>query len=79
MLISHVLHANTTQKPTSLVEQGNYENRQSSGAQNIKHMLNLWKLALRSHLNTDTVERDTNRNSVTTKTTHQQLDHSSKS
>ena len=31
---------------------------QSSGERNIKSLLNLWKLALRGHLNTDAQARD---------------------
>ena len=54
----HILH---TSKSTSLTDEGNSAYCQSSGTHNIKHM-NLWKLALRGHLNTDAQARDQTRN-----------------
>ena len=34
-----------------LADEGNYVYWQSRGAHNIKHIYNIWKLALRGHLN----------------------------
>ena len=53
--MTHILHTSTVHKTASLAGEGNSAYCQSSGAHNIKHILdiNLWKLALRGHLNTD--------------------------
>ena len=48
----HILRTSTEHKTASLADEGNSAYCQSSGAQNIKH-INLWKLTLRGHLNTD--------------------------
>ena len=47
----HILRTSTVHKTASLADEGNSAYCQSSGAHNIKR--NLWKLALRGHLNTD--------------------------
>ena len=49
--MTHILRTSTLHKTASLADEGNSAYCQSSGAHNIKH--NLWKLALRGHLNTD--------------------------
>ena len=48
--MTHILHTRTVHKTASLADEGNYVYLQSSGAQTY---INLWKLALRGHLNTD--------------------------
>ena len=50
--MSHILRMSTEHKTASLADEGNSAYSQSSGAHNIKH-INLWKLTLRGHLNTD--------------------------
>ena len=50
--MTHILRKSTEHKTASLADEGNSAYCQSSGAHNIKH-INLWKLALRGHLNTD--------------------------
>ena len=50
--MTHILRTSTEHKTASLADEGNSAYCQSSGAHNIKH-INLWKLALRGHLNTD--------------------------
>ena len=50
--MSHILRTSTEHKTASLADEGNSAYCQSSGAHNIKH-INLWKLTLRGHLNTD--------------------------
>ena len=47
-------------KTASIADEGNSAYCQSSGTHNIKH--NLWKLALRGHLNTDAQARDRTQN-----------------
>ena len=54
--MSHILHTSTVHKTASLADKDDSAYCQSSGAHNIKH--NLWKLALRGHLNTDAQARD---------------------
>ena len=54
------LHTSTVHKTASLADEGNSSYCQSIGAYNTKH--NLWKLALRCHLNTDAKARDRIRN-----------------
>ena len=49
--MTHILRTSTVHKTASLAGEGNSAYCQCSGAHNIKH--NLWKLALRGHLNTD--------------------------
>ena len=49
--MTHILQTVTVHKTASLADEGNSAYCKSSGAHNIKH--NLWKLALRGHLNTD--------------------------
>ena len=56
--MTHILHTSTVHKTASLADEGNSVNCQSSGAHNIIHYINLWKLALRGHLNTDEQARD---------------------
>ena len=51
--MTHFLRTSTEHKTASLADEGNSAYCQSSGAHNIKHMVNLWKLTLRGHLNTD--------------------------
>ena len=62
--MTHILHASTVHKTASLADEVNSAYCQSSGAHNIKH--NLWKLALRGHLNTDVQVRDRTRNFLLT-------------
>ena len=50
--MSHILQMSTEHKTASLADEGNSSYCQSSGAHNI-NTYNLWKLTLRSHLNTD--------------------------
>ena len=50
--MSHILRTSTEHKTASLADEGNSAYCQSSDAHNIKH-INLWKLTLRDHLNTD--------------------------
>ena len=50
--MSHILRTSTEHKTASLADEGNSAYCQSSGAHNIRH-INLWKLTLRGHLNTD--------------------------
>ena len=50
--MSYILRTSTEHKTASLADEGNSAYCQSSGAHNIKH-INLWKLTLRGHLNTD--------------------------
>ena len=50
--MSHLLHTNTVHKTASIADEGNSEYCQFRGAHNINH-INLLKLALRGHLNTD--------------------------
>ena len=64
--MTHILHTSTVHQTASLVDEGNSAYCQSSGAYNIRH--NLWKLALRGHLNTDTQARDRTRNIWLTRT-----------
>ena len=66
--MTHILHTSTVHKTASLADEGNSAYCQSSGAHNIKH--NLWKLALRGHLNTDAQARDRTRNFMLTGTMH---------
>ena len=47
--VTHILRKSTVHKTASLADEGHSAYCQSSGAHNIKH--NLWKLALRDHLN----------------------------
>ena len=58
--MTNILHTSTVHKTASLADEGNSAFCQSSGAHNIK--LNLCKLALRAHLNTDAQVRDQTRN-----------------
>ena len=51
--MSHILRTSTEYKTASLADEGNSAYCQSSGAHNIKTHINLWKLTLRGHLNTD--------------------------
>ena len=51
--MSHILRTSTEHKTASLADEGNSAYCQSSGAHNIKHIKNLWKLTFRGHLNTD--------------------------
>ena len=55
-----------TYKHSEQADEGNYAYCQSSGAYNIKH--NLWKLALRGYLNTDSQARDATRTFLLTRT-----------
>ena len=64
--MTHILHTNTVHKTPSLADEGNTAYYQSSGAHNVKH--NLWKLALRGHLNTDAQARDRTWNFLLTRT-----------
>ena len=64
--MTHILHTSTVHKTASLTDEGNSAYFQSSDAHNIKH--NLWKLALRGHLNTDAQARDRTRNLLLTRT-----------
>ena len=57
---NHILHTSTVYRTASLADEGNSTYCQSSDAHNIKH--NLWKLALRGHLNTDVQAMDRTRN-----------------
>ena len=57
--MTHTLHTNMVHKTVSLADEGNSAYCQSYGAHKIKH--NLWKLALRGHLNTDAQTRDRTR------------------
>ena len=56
--MTHILHTSTVHKTASLADEGNSAYCQSRGTHNIKH--NLWKLALRGHLNTDAQASDRN-------------------
>ena len=51
--MSRILHTSTVHKAVSLADQGNAAHCQYCGVHNIKHTLNLWKFALRDHLNND--------------------------
>ena len=67
--MTHILHTSTVHKTAaSLADEGNSAYCQSSGAHNIKHICNLWKLALRGHLNTDAQARARIRNFLLTRT-----------
>ena len=59
--MTHILHTSTVRKTASLADEGNSAYCQSSGTHNIKH-INLWKLALRGHLDTDAQARDRTQN-----------------
>ena len=67
-------HTSTTS--ASLVDGVNSAYCQSSGAYNIKH-INLWKLTLRGHLNTDAEARARTRNILLTRTMPEPLGYSS--
>ena len=57
--MTHILHTSTVHKTASLADDGNSACCQSNGAHNIKHIsIDLWKLALKGHLNTDAQARD---------------------
>ena len=64
--MAHILHTSTVHKTASLADDGNSAYCQSSSAHNIKY--NLWKLALRGHLNTDAQARDRTPNVLFTRT-----------
>ena len=64
--MSHILHTSTVHKTALLADEGNSAYCQSSGAHNIKH-IDLWKLALRGHLNTDAQATDRTRNILLTR------------
>ena len=64
--MTHILHTITVHKTTLLADEGNTAYCQTGGIHNIKH--NLWKLALRGHLNTDAQARDRTRNFLLTRT-----------
>ena len=64
--MTHILHTRTAHKTASLTNEGNSAYCQSGGAHNIKH--NLWKSALRSHLDTDVQARDRTQNFLLTRT-----------
>ena len=67
----YILHTCTVHKTASLADEGNSAYCQSSsGAHKVKHIyVNLWKLALRGHLNTDAQTRDRTRNFLLTRMT----------
>ena len=61
--MSHILRTSTEYITAPLADEGNHAYCQSRGAQNILNTYNLWKLALRGHLNnTDSRTRDRTRN-----------------
>ena len=64
--MTHILH--TLHKTASPADEGKSAYYQYSGANNIKH-INLWKLALRGHLNTDAQASDRTRNFLLTRMT----------
>ena len=64
--MTHILHTSTVHKTASLADEDNSAYCQSRGVHKIKH--NLWKLALRGHLNTDAQARDRTRNFLLTRT-----------
>ena len=66
--MTHILHTSSVYKTASLADEGNSAYCQSSRAHNIKHIINLWKLALRGHLNTDAQARARTRNFLLTRT-----------
>ena len=66
--MSNILHTSTVHKTASLDDEGNSAYCQSSDAHNIKH-INLWKLALTGHLNTQHQARDRTRNFLLTRMT----------
>ena len=49
--MTHILNKSTVHKTALRDDEGNSAYCQSSGSHNVKH--NLWKLALRGHLNAD--------------------------
>ena len=67
--MSQILHTSIVQKTASLVDEGNYAYFQSRGARNIKTHIDLWKLTLRGHVNTDAQAWDQIRNFFITRTT----------
>ena len=58
--MTNILHTSIVEKTELLADEGNSAYCHSNGAHKIKH--NLWKLALRGHLNTDAQARDQTRN-----------------
>ena len=70
--MSHILRTSTEHITAPLADEGNYAYIASLEVHTTLNTYNLWKLALRVHLNTDARTKDRTRNLLITRTKNQE-------